>query len=200
MFRNMSKIYRPSAVSRIVLIYALKTYLNWHALSFMTTSAALSFALHSRFGDHYIDNKDLSNLLLTYNSLVLSFSLASITIVIALPSEKFVSFLSRERKKAKSVSNPFRNLILCFFQAAFSHYVALIAVSVIFLVGPEKLSPSMILNYQFWWFYMFTIQAWAFVLFGVALRDIASLGVIYATFLSNSTRSEEPTTPPETPR
>jgi hypothetical protein len=135
---------------------------------------------------HEIDNKDASNLLLTYNALVLSFSLASITLVIALPSREFVLFLAKEREKGSVKLNPLKNLILCFFQSAFAHYVSLTMVVAIFLFGPDKILVRSLILTGGWISIVFLFQAWAFFLFGLALKDIASLGVLYANHLAKN--------------
>lgn len=190
---------RPSAVTLDVLKSAFRTYIGWQFLLFTFSFLMFGYFVTPYVAQHEVDNKDLSNLFLTYNALVLSFSLASITLVIALPSREFVLFLAKERDKKKEKINPLKNLILSFFQAAFAHYVALTLVLPIFLFGPDKVPIRTLVSIGDWTSAVFLMQAWAFLLFGLALRDIASLGVLYATHLAKTNGGNGNLEPPQPP-
>lgn len=174
---------RPSAVTRDVMTSAIRTYFCWPFLVFILAFWAFGHHASPYIAGHEIENKDVSNLLLTYNALVLSFSLASITLVIALPSREFVFFLAKERERKNKKIIPLKNLILSYFQAALAHYVALAFVSTIFLFGPDKIPVRLFLSADHWISIIFLFQTWAFLLFGLALKDVASLGVLYANHL-----------------
>ena len=187
---------KPSTVTLNVLKSAICTYFCWSFLVF----SILLFLFGENFGYyasvHEVDNKDITNLFLTYNALVLSFSLASITLVIALPSHDFVAFLAKEREGRKSKINPLKNLILSFFQAAFAHYVALTLLMPVFVFGSEKIPVKSLISTGEWISVVFLFQAWAFFLFGLALRDIASLGVLYSIHLAKINGPKGQSDPP----
>jgi hypothetical protein len=138
---------------------------------------------------HQIEKKDLCSLLLNYNALVLSFSLASLALIIAIPSQEFTIFISKIRSKKHQLINPFKNLILAFFQCAFSHYISLCLVFLILIFAPEKISIRQLFDTQYWINLALLIQIWAFIVFGLALRDITALGILYSSFLMQRTQS-----------
>lgn len=150
---------KPSMVTRDVLRSAACTYFCWPFLAFLIIAFVFGQFAGVYAATHEVDNKDLSNLLLTYNALVLSFSLASITLVIALPSREFVIFLAKEREAKGAKISPLKNLILCFFQSAFAHYVSLTLVMPIFLFAPDKISVRMLISPEDWVALIFLIQA-----------------------------------------
>jgi hypothetical protein len=179
----MFKLLKPSAVTLDVMKSAIRTYLCWPFGAFFFAFWAFGYCASPYVASHEIESKDISNLLLTYNALVLSFSLASITLVIALPSREFVFFLAKEREQKNKKIIPLKSLILSYFQAAFAHYVALALVTTIFLFGPDRISVRLFFSAGDWVSIIFLFQTWAFFLFGLALKDVASLGVLYANHL-----------------
>lgn len=178
--------FRPKLdpITLSVLKSVIDNYFCWSFLVFLLSFLFLGYFLEQYASVHEIEHKDMTNLFLTYNALVLSFSLSSITLVIALPSHEFVSFLAQDREVKKNKMIPLKNLILSFFQVAHAHYVSLTLLLLFFIFGPEKISINSLISTGDWASIIFLIQAWAFFLFGWALKDIASLGVLYSTYLA----------------
>ncbi|MGX9963693.1 hypothetical protein ACVFYP_10215 [Roseomonas sp. F4] len=133
-----------------------------------------------------VESKDFASIILTYNALVLSLSLASMTLVIAIPSQAFIQFLAEERKINSKIINPFQNLILSFYQCAAAHYFSLLLVVFIYIFAGNTITLQNLFNYESFYSYFFVVQAWSIVLFGFALWDIANLGVLYANFLAKN--------------
>jgi hypothetical protein len=177
---------KPNAVTQSVVCAALRTYFRWSFLIFVILFLALIQAITKYAGEHEIDTKDICSLLLTYNSLVLSFSLAAMTLVVAMPSHDFVMFLAKERNTHKGKLAPFRNLILSFFQAAFAHYISLALAAILFMFSGDKIRVNALISFDGWFVLVSGAQTWAFLMFGFALKDIASLGVLYANYLAKA--------------
>jgi hypothetical protein len=177
----------PNRISLTIYKALVQIYIDkWFLLFVFATLSASHFA-KNYINQNPIDNKDVSSLLLTYNSLVLSFSISSMTLITAIPSREFVSFLAQKREINGKQINTFRNLLISFFQAASAHYIALISVAMMFLLGDDKLSPKDMLSIQNLYILVILLQGWAFLLFGLALRDITALGILYANFISDRT-------------
>lgn len=186
--KNLFECFKLSNVSLDIVKSLIQTYFCWPFIIFWSLFLLFGVTIGKLASSHQIDNKDISNLMLTYNALVLSFSLASITLVVALPSQEFTKFLARERENKKGKINPFKNLILSFFQSAAAHYISLMLVASLFIFGPEKISVACLISSDNWISWIILVQGWAFFLFGMALKDIASLGVLYATYLSRNSQ------------
>lgn len=173
-----------NSITQQIIKAILHTYFVRSFLVFVVIFKLFSYIFYPYTSNYDIDNKDLVNLFLTYNALVLSFTISSITLVIALPSKEFILFLAKERTSGDSTIVPFKNLILSFFQTAIAHYISLMCFSILFLFWKEKISIKSLVSLLDLPSIVIMFQAWAFILFGVALKDIASLGVLYANYLS----------------
>lgn len=175
-----------NSISKTILWSVVRTYLNFRFCLFLILFMCVSWGVGDRISSADTDLKDLCGLFLTYNSLVLSFSLASMTLVTALPSQQFVLFLARERVNGERKTRPLENLILAFFRAAVAHYVSVIATVGLFVFGSPKILTKQFFELEhIYYFSVALLQGWALVCFAYALRDVCSLGVLYARHIAS---------------
>ncbi len=176
---NINYIYR------ILLGAILRCFISVGALFYILSYTAIVYYFGGGDYKSEFETKDLVALLVTYNSLVLSFSVAAVALVIAMPSQEFAQFLAQPRKKGTHEARPFRNLIVSFFQVAALHYISIVASFSLALIYPNKIDFSYFLDYRQKFSHIMLLQGWAFVAFGIALRDIAAVGVMYADHLAS---------------
>ena len=190
--RYIYRFLKINPVSYRVYGSILRTYATKSFMIFLLLFASLGYFLGGYVGQNYIETKDLCGILLTYDALVLSFSIASITIVIAMPSQEFTFFLARTREKNGRKTSPFQNLILSFFKVGIAHYFSLLSVAVLLIFYQERTSMQTLLKIYSVPGVVLILESWAFFLFGVALRDIAALGVLYSNYLAKQPPNSNP--------
>lgn len=187
----MIATFKFDSVTKVILMAALTTYYNKLFGYLLISAIYFSITLNFSFISAQIDTKDFCNFILTYNVFVLSFSLASMTLVLALPSVEFAVFLAKKRTRNGIQIIPYRNLLISFFQVAISHYISLMLVFFILFLSSEKMALGEIFIFTDFKFYVWIFQVWAFIIFGMALKDIAALGCLYAVYLSNGDNKRE---------
>lgn len=130
--------------------------------------------------------QDVVSNLITYDALVLSFCVAAVALVIALPNERFARFLASSAED-KSTS-PYQDLVFVFAWTAAVHWGALLFLLVIQLFGLKRQMFPLPTDWDLWsclliGFYF--LQIYALMQFFATIRTVWQVGDLYGQFLKS---------------
>jgi hypothetical protein len=133
----------------------------------------------------------LAGFFVPYDTVVFGFTATAVALSIALPSERFIKFLS----ETKNGTTPFRDFIFILAWNGVVHILAFFMFVPVVFLGDEKLSfaalSGSVTKSQIYSFFLLWLQFYACFQFLVTTIGVYELADLYAIYCSSLRRSED---------
>jgi hypothetical protein len=129
----------------------------------------------------------LAGFFIPYNAVVFGFTATAVALSIALPSERFIKFLSQ----IKDGSTPFKDFLFILAWNGIVHIVAFFLFIPVIFIGDVTLAPDGVSPYRIFMFFVLWVQLYSCFQFFVTTIGVYELADLYGTYCAGLKKTDD---------